>query len=101
MKILLIDTTGKTVRSFSSLQEAINFKALNNRYDWSIKKAYKRKAYCSANRKALLNYFIKTSFKVMGILKFNAQMNKEKNTKPKNKQSSEDTTACPSANLYF
>ena len=64
-------------------------------------KAYKRKAYCSANRKALLNYFIKTSFKVMGILKFNAQMNKEKNTKPTNKKSSEDTTACPSANLYF
>ena len=64
-------------------------------------KAYKRKAYCSANRKALMNYFIKTSFKVMGILKFNAQMNKENNTKPTNKKSSEDTTACPSANLYF
>lgn len=53
MKIILIDTTGKVVRSFSSLQEAENFKTLNSRYDWSIKKTYKRKATTERQKAAV------------------------------------------------
>lgn len=53
MKVIIIDTTGKVVRSFSSVQEAENFKTVNSRYDWSIKKAYKRKATTERQKAAV------------------------------------------------
>lgn len=62
-------------------------------------KVYRRTAYCSSNRKALLNYFIKTSSKVLKILRLNAKVNRTKNTKSDDK--SLEDTACPSANIYF